>query len=45
MSLTRKFRTSAALAATVSDKIGLPPSRTFEFAFNAAIGPNYKFCG
>jgi endoglucanase len=26
-----------------SDEIGLPPSRAFEFAFNAALGPDYKF--
>jgi len=26
-----------------NDQIGLPPSRAFEFAINAAIGPNYKF--
>jgi hypothetical protein len=26
-----------------ADGIGLPPSRTFEFAINAAIGPQYKF--
>jgi hypothetical protein len=25
------------------DGIGLPPSRAFEFAFTAAIGPSYKF--
>jgi endoglucanase len=25
------------------DGIGLPPSRAFEFAINAAIGPDYKF--
>lgn len=26
-----------------SDEIGLPPSRAFEFAFNAAIGPACEF--
>ncbi len=26
-----------------NDQIGLPPSRAFEFAINAAIGPDYKF--
>jgi hypothetical protein len=26
-----------------SDGIGLPPSRAFEFAFVAALGPNYKY--
>jgi hypothetical protein len=26
-----------------NDQIGIPPSRAFEFAFTAALGPNYKF--